>query len=198
MEHLLCIYLSISVNLLSEIDRHTTLSPPLSALSSLVFVCIPRGFGVLIEWGVSRAAIHLDTSGGAPAGWQHGARGKRADSGESASWAQWLHVSLHGPESSGFHRYTHSPDSVWYVYTDIQPAVAPLKWLHCVTTHAFPLKLYFNRINYMDNMNSLFYCFFCCFLGGLVEGVVGEVSTISLHTYRMISSLSVNYKNLQN
>lgn len=126
------IYVSISVicYLLSKLHRHTTLTPPLSDLSSLSFSLHPTWIWDVIEWGVSRAPIHLDTSGGALAGWQHGAGREGVDSGESASWAQRLHVSLHSPESSGLHRHAHSPDSVWYVYTDKQFTLAP--FLKCL------------------------------------------------------------------
>lgn len=74
----------------------------------------PRSKRMLIEWSISWAALHLDASGRPPAGWQHWARREGAGSRESASRTQWIHVSLHSPESFGFDRYAHPAHSFWY------------------------------------------------------------------------------------
>ena len=128
------IHVSFALNLLAEahclslhhpLTRLLSLSLSLYVFSPLLFSS-PCGCWVLIEWGVPRAPLHLDASGGPPAGWQHRARGEGADSGESASRAQRLHVSLYGSESSGLHGYAHSPHSLWYVCSMQQHTPAPL------------------------------------------------------------------------
>ncbi len=132
------IHVCFALNLLAETLRlslHHSLTP-LSCLcpslfssffSSFFSLSFPCGCWVLIEWGVPWAPLHLDASRGPLAGWQHRARGKGADSGESASRAQRLHVSLHSPESSGLHWYAHSPHSFWYVHS-AQQHTLPLIW----------------------------------------------------------------------
>lgn len=136
---LMCPFLFIYYQRLTE-----TQNSHLPHLLCLLFVivCVPRGFAVSIEWSVSRATVHLDTGWGPPAGWQHGEGGKGADSGESPSRAQWIHVSLHRPESSGFHRYAYSPHRLWYVCTDLQAALAPFGNAH---NTCIPTWLPFNR-----------------------------------------------------